>query len=136
MAAAADLAETRPARAGRWTEQARRILAERYLARRDGVLETPEDMCWRVARAVSAAERSWGQDDAGVADLAGRFYDLMVRGVFLPNSPTLMNAGKSSKLQYSACYVLPIGDSMEEIFDAVKAAAVVHQSGGGTGFAF
>jgi ribonucleoside-diphosphate reductase alpha chain len=61
---------------------------------------------------------------------------MMVEGQFLPNSPTLMNAGKDNQLQYSACYVLPVGDSMGEIFDSVKSAAIIHQSGGGTGFAF
>ena len=61
---------------------------------------------------------------------------MMVDGYFLPNSPTLMNAGKGNQLQYSACYVLPIGDSMEEIFESIKAAAIIQQSGGGTGFAF
>jgi ribonucleoside-diphosphate reductase alpha chain len=68
--------------------------------------------------------------------VAAAFYDMMVEGYFLPNSPTLMNAGKENALQYSACYVLPVGDSMEEIFESVKAAAIIQQSGGGTGFAF
>src|SRR5262249_50350257 len=71
-----------------------------------------------------------------VREIAEAFYDMMVDGDFLPNSPTLMNAGKGNGLQYSACYVLPVGDSMEEIFDSVKAAAIIHKSGGGTGFAF
>src|SRR5215813_11126775 len=77
-----------------------------------------------------------GKSPAVVHEIACAFYDLMVDSKFLPNSPTLMNAGKGNQLQYSACYVLPVGDSMEEIFDAVKSAAIIHKSGGGTGFAF
>ena len=128
---------TRPARVGKWTEQALRVLRERYLSR-DGerVQETPEEMCWRVAVAIAQGEGRWGKSPAVVHEIANAFYDLMVDGKFLPNSPTLMNAGKGNHLQYSACYVLPVGDSMEEIFDAVKSAAIIHKSGGGTGFAF
>jgi ribonucleoside-diphosphate reductase alpha chain len=93
-------------------------------------------MCWRVATAIARAEERWGKKPAVVEEIARAFYDLMVDGQFLPNSPTLMNAGKGNSLQYSACYVLPVGDSMDEIFDAVKDAAIIHKSGGGTGFAF
>jgi ribonucleoside-diphosphate reductase alpha chain len=124
--------ETRPPKVGQWTEQALRVLRERYLDRDgDEVRETPEEMCWRVAGAIARAEERWGKSQAVVHEIACAFYDLMVEGQFLPNSPTLMNAGKGNSLQYSACYVLPIGDSMEEIFDAVKAAAIIHKSGGG-----
>jgi ribonucleoside-diphosphate reductase alpha chain len=128
---------TRPSRVGKWTEQALRVLRERYLSRDgDAVRETPEEMCWRVAEAIAQGEGRWGKGPAVVHEIANAFYDLMVEGKFLPNSPTLMNAGRGNQLQYSACYVLPVGDSMEEIFDAVKAAAIIHKSGGGTGFAF
>lgn len=130
-------AEDRPPEVGRWTEPALRILRERYLRRRDGeVAETADEMCWRVATAVAAAEERFGRLPAAIREIAAAFYRLMVDGAFLPNSPTLMNAGKGNQLQYSACYVLPVGDSMAEIFDAVRAAAIIHQSGGGTGFAF
>jgi ribonucleoside-diphosphate reductase alpha chain len=130
-------AQVRPSKAGRWSEPAVRVLNERYLARRDGrVVETPEEMCWRVARTIADAEARFGRSPAASQEIAAAFYDMMVEGQFLPNSPTLMNAGKDNQLQYSACYVLPVGDSMEEIFDSVKAAAIIHQSGGGTGFAF
>ncbi|MGH7263578.1 MAG: ribonucleotide reductase N-terminal alpha domain-containing protein, partial [Candidatus Rokuibacteriota bacterium] len=129
--------ETPPAKAGQWTEQALRVLRERYLTREgNAVRETPEQMCWRVACAIARAEERWGKSAAVVEEIARAFYDLMVEGQFLPNSPTLMNAGKGNSLQYSACYVLPVGDSMDEIFDAVKDAAIIHKSGGGTGFAF
>jgi ribonucleoside-diphosphate reductase alpha chain len=128
---------TRPPRVGQWTEQALRVLRERYLTREgDRVQETPEEMCWRVAGAIAQGEGRWGKSPAVVHEIACAFYDMMVDGKFLPNSPTLMNAGKGNQLQYSACYVLPVGDSMEEIFDAVKSAAIIHKSGGGTGFAF
>jgi ribonucleoside-diphosphate reductase alpha chain len=129
--------ETRPSKVGRWSEPALRVLRERYLAREQGhVRETPEEMCWRVALAIASAEARFGRSPAAVGEVAAAFYDMMVEGYFLPNSPTLMNAGKENALQYSACYVLPVGDSMEEIFESVKAAAIIQQSGGGTGFAF
>ena len=128
---------TRPPKVGQWTEPALRVLRERYLLRKDGeVIETPEEMCWRVAVSIAAGEGRYGRSQAAVREVAEAFYDMMVDGYFIPNSPTLMNAGKGNGLQYSACYVLPVGDSMEEIFDSVKAAAIIHKSGGGTGFAF
>ena len=131
------LSESRPAKVGRWSEPALRVLRERYLSRKDGaVVETPEEMCWRVAESIAAGEARYGRSPAAVHEVASAFYDVMVDGAFVPNSPTLMNAGKGNGLQYSACYVLPVGDSMEEIFDSVKAAAIIHKSGGGTGFAF
>src|SRR2546421_6409086 len=131
------LPETRPTKVGQWTEPALRVLRERYLLRKDGeVIETPEEMCWRVAVSIAAGEGRYGRSQAAVREVAEAFYDMMVDGYFIPNSPTLMNAGKGNGLQYSACDVLPGGDSMEEIFDSVKAAAIIHKSGGGTGFAF
>src|SRR5438270_803399 len=131
------LPEIRPTKVGQWTEPALRVLRERYLLRKDGeVIETPEEMCWRVAVSIAAGEGRYGRSRAAVREVAEAFYDMMVDGYFIPNSPTLMNAGKDNGLQYSACYVLPVGDSMPEIFDSVKAAAIIHQSGGGTGFAF
>jgi ribonucleoside-diphosphate reductase alpha chain len=128
---------TRPSKVGQWTEPALRVLRERYLTRKDGeVVETPEEMCWRVAQSIAAGEARYGRTPAAVNEIATAFYEMMVDQYFMPNSPTLMNAGKGNGLQYSACYVLPVGDSMEEIFDSVKAAAIIHKSGGGTGFAF
>jgi ribonucleoside-diphosphate reductase alpha chain len=132
------LSEIRPPKVGQWTEPALRVLRERYLLRnaQGEVIETPEEMCWRVAQSIAAGEARYGRSPAAVREVAEAFYDMMVDGFFIPNSPTLMNAGKGNGLQYSACYVLPVGDSMPEIFDSVKAAAIIHQSGGGTGFAF
>src|SRR3984893_7363827 len=128
---------TRPPKMGRWSKPALRVLRERYLVREQGqVRETPEEMCWRGALAIASAETRFEGPPGGGSAVATAFYDMMVDGYFLPNSPTLMNAGKDNALQYSACYVLPVGDSMEEIFESVKAAAIIQQSGGGTGFAF
>ncbi|HKS69074.1 MAG TPA: ribonucleotide reductase N-terminal alpha domain-containing protein, partial [Ktedonobacterales bacterium] len=124
---------------GTWSESALRVLRERYLLRDAGgaVAETPDELCWRVATAVSAAEAQWSST-TGVApeQVAEQFYQVMVERKFLPNSPTLMNAGKGNNLQLSACYVVPVEDSLQGIFDAVKHAALIHQSGGGTGFSF
>ncbi|RPI09795.1 MAG: adenosylcobalamin-dependent ribonucleoside-diphosphate reductase, partial [Zetaproteobacteria bacterium] len=137
----------RPMKQGQWSQAALRVLRERYLdrSRRGGAEgaaagagpgETAEDMCWRVAGAIASAEAAWGRTQPQIHEVAGKFYEMMVDGAFLPNSPTLMNAGKDNGLQYSACFVLPVGDSMDEIFEAVKRAAIIHKSGGGTGFAF
>jgi ribonucleoside-diphosphate reductase alpha chain len=127
---------SRPPRDGHWSESAQRVLQERYLVKVGGeVVETPEEMCWRVARAVAAPEGKWAAPDV-VREYEQTFYDILVEREFMPNSPTLMNAGKDNGLQYSACYVLPVGDSIPDIFDTLKNAAIIHQSGGGTGFAF
>src|SRR5687768_918141 len=131
------LSEIRPAKVGQWTEPALRVLRERYLLRKDGeVIETPEEMCWRVAVSIAAGEARYGRSPAAVREVAAAFYDMTVDGYFIPNSPTMMNAGKGNGWQCSAGYVRPVGSSMEEIFDSVKAAAIIHKSGGGTGFAF
>src|SRR5438445_13383370 len=120
--------ETRPTKVGKWTGPALRVLREGSLTRRgDEGLEAPEEMCWRVAQSIAAGEARYGRSRAAVQEVATAFYEMMVDGYFLPNSPTLMNAGKNNGLQYSACYVLPVGDSMEEIFDAVKDAAIIHK---------
>ncbi len=118
------------------TDNALKVLKKRYLAKdEDGhITEKPEDMFDRVARTIAADEKKYKDgDDTG--KLTKEFYDMMTNLDFLPNSPTLMNAGRPLG-QLSACFVLPVGDSMEEIFDAIKYAAIIHKSGGGTGFSF
>lgn len=123
---------------GTWSEQALKVLEERYLVKDEEmrVVETPEEMLWRVAWEIASAESRWGKDRKLVKKQAEEFYLLMSSRKFLPNSPTLMNAGTGNMLQYSACFVLPVEDSMEGIFDALKYQALIHKTGGGTGFSF
>jgi ribonucleoside-diphosphate reductase alpha chain len=123
---------------GNWSEQSLQVLEERYLFR-DGegkIMETPEGMAWRVAFEIASAEVLWGKTKKEVTDVAKEFYQKIVSHQFLPNSPTLMNAGTKNKLQYSGCFVIPIEDSLVGIFDALKYQALIHQTGGGTGFSF
>jgi ribonucleoside-diphosphate reductase alpha chain len=123
---------------GNWTEQALKVLKERYLVKDANLnpIETPDDVMWRVAWEVASSEARWGANKKDVIKSAREFYELMVSRKFLPNSPTLMNAGTGNGLQYSACFVLPVEDSMEGIFDALKYQAIIHKTGGGTGFSF
>lgn len=115
-----------------------RVMEERLLwrdATGTTVVETPDDLFWRVATALSAVEERYGTPAADQARLRQAYFEVMRNLEFLPNSPTLGNAGKPD-MCLSACFVLPVPDSLEGIFDAMKHAALVHQAGGGTGFSF
>ncbi|MDR2580418.1 MAG: vitamin B12-dependent ribonucleotide reductase [Fibromonadaceae bacterium] len=115
-----------------------KVLQSRYLHKdeKGEFTETPEELFLRVAKAVASAEALYSKDSTIVEEYTEKFYDLMVSGRFLPNSPTLMSAGRSSDGMLSACFVLPIEDSINGIFSTIKATAMIQKAGGGTGFSF
>ncbi|PIW74624.1 MAG: ribonucleoside-diphosphate reductase, adenosylcobalamin-dependent [Candidatus Portnoybacteria bacterium CG_4_8_14_3_um_filter_44_15] len=121
------------------TPNALKVLESRYLRKDEQgkIIETPQQLFQRVAANIASAERFFNPSisDDDLFDIGKGFYQIMASLEFLPNSPTLMNAGAILQ-QLSACFVLPVGDSMEEIFEAVKNTALIHQTGGGTGFSF
>ncbi|MCK4223414.1 ribonucleotide-diphosphate reductase subunit alpha, partial [Candidatus Bathyarchaeota archaeon] len=113
------------------------VLERRYLKKDENgqAIESTSQMFRRIAKSLAEVERQYGKTDAQIANYENKFYQLMTKLEFIPNSPTLMNAGTMFK-QLSACFVLPIEDSIESIFDTLKAAAIIHKTGGGTGFSF
>src|ERR1700754_1542820 len=120
---------------------ARTVLEKRYLVKNEKgkPVEQPEDLFWRVATTVAEADRRYGASDGAVQAAAEEFYPLMTQRRSEPNSPTLMNAGRPLG-QLSACFVLPVEDALSNgkngIYDTLSAMALIHQSGGGTGFSF
>ena len=121
----------------RLSENAIKVLEKRYLKKDEKgvVIETPEELFRRVASAIASAEKSYGKTENEVKALEDAFYRMMTELDFIPNSPCLMNADRDLG-QLSACFTLPILDSMDSIFETLKATAIIHKSGGGTGFSF
>jgi ribonucleoside-diphosphate reductase alpha chain len=119
------------------TPNAIKVLERRYLRKdQEGkLIETPEQLFTRVAGAIAIADKQYGLSDESIKTLSDAFFKMMVNLEFLPNSPCLMNAGKELG-QLSACFTLPIEDSMESIFETLKITSLIHKSGGGTGFNF
>lgn len=121
----------------RLSDNAVTVLGKRYLKKNDKLelIESPKDMFWRVARVIAEMDARYGASEETVEATAREFYDMMALGQFEPNSPTLMNAGRPLG-QLSACFVLPVPDSLEGIYETLRDMALIHQSGGGTGFGF
>jgi ribonucleoside-diphosphate reductase alpha chain len=130
-----------PRDAVRLSSNAITVLEKRYLVKDEAgkPVEAPEDLFWRVARTIAESDRRYGASIGAVEEVAHAFYGLMANRYFVPNSPTLMNAGRPLG-QLSACFVLPVDDALSNgksgIYDTLRAMALVHQSGGGTGFSF